>query len=476
MTGTAPGVSARPGSIPSRPFTIIDEVTCYFDTASEPANIHLELRVPFRLDHRAFRAAALAALAANPRACSRRARRSPLRRSYTWERPATFDLDPVSFAAFTDADDLVAKRAAFIARSPSIDMSPPATLLLASGPDCAHVILNAHHSTMDGLSWLELLRDIARRYRADCADGSEAGPAIAQPAADPPAGPAAVGPATAPAPPTHAPARSRLPRRPARIAPDGGGQRGVGTCLVLLPGIPAVRAAAARPGPTVNDALVTALIVAIGRWNAGHGRPARPVRITVPVNARAAGEQAAGHLSRLVTVSAVPPAPGAELGPVLLDVARQTRIARDQPGTQVGPGIRIMAAAWCPAPVKRWLVRVALHTVGPLVCDTAMLTNLGNVTDPPDFGGADAVTMAFSGTAQMPRGISVAAITAGSRLQLSVRYNRRLLSDEAAARFTRAYLGALGELTTPGDAIAAARGSRGIDSWQAAAAEPARSR
>ena len=540
MTPAARAARAEPGSLPVRPFSVIDEMTCYFDTASEPANIHLEMRVPFRLDHPAFREAALAALAANPRACSRRARRSPLRRRYVWERPSAFDVDPVSFTNYADAVELAARRAIFIGRSPSIEASPPAAILVASGPDCDYVILNAHHATMDGMSWLELLRDIARRYRAGGADGSgranstdgadgschaggadgtdgagradatddtdgadgrdgadggdgadgwdgagrtdgagradgteragrtggtdgtgrtggqRSGQTSTGPRGEPASRPARAGsagsagpagPAAAANPPVYAWSGSRRPRRPARLAADGGGDRGTGTCLVLLPGIPALRPTTVGPSPTVNDALVTALVVAVGRWNAGHGSRARPVRITVPVNARAAGERAAGHLSRLVTISARPPAPGDDLSPVLFDVARQTRAARDQPGNLVGRGNRVMASVWCPAPVKRWLLRAALRTVGPLVCDTAMLTNLGNVTDPPDFGGPDPVTMAFSGTAQMPRGMSVAAITAGSRLQLSVRYNRRLLSDDAAARFTDVYLRALAELT-----------------------------
>ena len=86
--------------------------------------------------------------------------------SYVWEHPATLDRDPVSFIDLADDADLARARAAFMSRSPSVDASPPVSLLVASVSDYDYVILNGHHAAMDGLSWLDLLRDIGRRYRA----------------------------------------------------------------------------------------------------------------------------------------------------------------------------------------------------------------------------------------------------------------------------------------------------------------------
>lgn len=467
MTGrTGRRHRTEPPSGARQPFTIIDEVECYFDTTHEPANVPLEVRVPFHLDQAAFRAAVLAALTASPRASARRVRPGLLSRSYYWERPAQFDVDPVSCSAFADERELTAQRDAFTAQSPPLDQSPVVRLLLASGPGGDCVILNGHHAAMDGSSWLELLRDIGRRYRSGQpppADQAESGgttaravlalapatqpgrplPETPRPAADPL--PARVG-RSRPA------ARTWLSRLPARIAADGGGQHGVGIQLTLLPGVPRVP----DPGgsadrPTLNDALVTALIVTVGRWNAGRGKPIRPVKVSVPVNARTPGQQAAGNLSRLARVCAIPPAAGSSPADLLLEVAGQTRRARMPVGAQDRPEFRAVAGLWCPAPVKRWLLRAALRTVGPAICDTVMLTNLGRVDDPPDFGGQEPVTMAFSGTAQMPRGLSVAAITAGGCLQVSVRYNRRLVSAAAASRFAAEFGAALGELTVAAD-------------------------
>jgi NRPS condensation-like uncharacterized protein len=439
---------SQPPSGGRQPFTIIDEVECYFDTADEPANVPLEVRLPFHLDQAAFRAAVLAAVTASPRASARRVRPGLLSRSYCWERPAQFDADPVSCAAFADERELAALRDAFTAQSPPLGQSPLVRLLLASGPEGDCVILNGHHAAMDGTSWLELLRDIGRRY----AGGQPLTPAT------PPGRPRPETPRPAADPLPTAADRSRPAARgwrarlPARIAADGGGQRGVGIHLTLLPGVPRVPdVGGSADRPTLNDALVAALIVTVGRWNASRGKPVRPVRVSVPVNARAPGEQAAGNLSRLARVSAIPPVAGNSAAALLLDVAGQTRQARMPADTRHRPEFRAVAGLSCPAVVKGWLVRAAMRTAGPAFCDTVMLTNLGRVDDPPAFGGSEQVTMAFSGTAQMPRGLSVAAITAGGQLQISVRYNRRLVSAAAACRFAAEFGAALGELTVAAD-------------------------
>lgn len=420
------------------PFSMPDEMVCYFDTAAEPANVHVEMRIPGRLNQPAFRTAAIDAITANPRAASRRAQGRALRRRYVWERPARLDTDPVSFTTFADGAELARQRAAFIGRSPSVDQSPPVRLLVASGADADYVILNAHHAALDGQSCLELLREIGRRYRAVPPGGTPSEP-VSSALTDVSPLPGEPG----------LPGRRRRRRawRPARIAGERGSERGYGLHMMLLPCIPVVQEFATGGRATLNEALITSLITTIGRWNAEHRRPARLIRITVPVNARKPNElSSAGNHSRLVTIAALPPRREGELWPLLLDVARQARQARQQPGPPLGASFRSLAAIWCPAAVKRWVVRAALRTVGPLVCDTVMLTNLGNVADPPDFGAPGDTSMAFSAQAQMPRGMCVAAITAGGRLQVVFRYNRALLDQAAAGRFAEMFATALGEI------------------------------
>jgi arabinofuranan 3-O-arabinosyltransferase len=444
------------------PFSTTDEMLCYFDVATEPVNVHLEVRVPGRLDEAAFRTAAATAIMADPRTASRRAQGSAVRRRYQWELPTRLDTDPVSFTTFTNDAELALQRAAFIERSPSIDESPPVRLLVASGPDADYVILNAHHAALDGHSCLELLRVLGRHYRGVETNGTEQEGSLPglglRPAPLPVTGHAGRAPSGGPAAAGQgnfslSAAKPGLPRlrrawRPARIAAQRGTERGYGVHLMLLPGVPVVRDFATGDRATLNETLITALIVTVGRWNTWHGRPARLVRVTVPVNARKKGElSVAGNHSRLVTIAALAPQPSEELMPLLFDVAQQARRARQKPGPQLGASLRGLAAIWCPAVVKRWLVRAALRTVGPVVCDTVMLTNLGNVTDPPDFGAASSTTMAFSAQAQMPRGVCVGVITAGGRLQVAFRYNRALLDQAAAESFAELFANVLGEVT-----------------------------
>jgi NRPS condensation-like uncharacterized protein len=435
--------ASRGTARPRRRFGVIDEVSCYFDTDDEPANIHLELRIAGHLDPAAFRSAASAALLASPRASSRRARPGLLSSSYWWEHQGRLDVDPVSFTTFTDTADLASQREAFIARAPSVDQSPPARILLASGPGCCHLILNANHAMMDAISWLEVLRDIGRRYAAAVSGTSVGDTGAGAPAAGNTGGAGATVTASSARRadrPSATPAPTRMSRWPARIAAEGGGQHGCGLRLLLLPGVPQVPPAGEGVKTTVNDALITALIGTVGRWNAERGRTRRPVRITTPVNTRAPGDRtSAGHLARLVTITALPPATDADLEPLLLEVASQTRRARQVSSPQVSGGTRGIAAIWCPTALKRWLVRTALRTAGPLICDTVMLTNLGNVPDPPDFGTGASITLTLSGPAQMPRGLSLAVATAGGQPMLAFRFNRALLSDAAAADFAREY-------------------------------------
>ena len=58
------------------PFSVVDELSCYYDAPGEPNNVHLEVRLPGLLDEAAFRAAAAEVLARVPRARARRVRLS----------------------------------------------------------------------------------------------------------------------------------------------------------------------------------------------------------------------------------------------------------------------------------------------------------------------------------------------------------------------------------------------------------------
>ena len=440
-----PGASAFRPSLHRAPFGIADELSCYYDAPAEPCNVHVEVRVPGNLDSSALRDATAAALAAQPRALVRRAAGAWWRR-YAWEVPGQPDCDPVTTAAWADEDELARARAKFLSAAPPLRSSPPLRILLAAGPGEDRVILNAHHAALDGLSSLELLRSIAGHYPG----GADAGPPERGPAAEDasprevlPAPPAGAGRGVADRAQQGRAARIAADREPGRAA----GLPGYG--FVLLPSRP-VPAGRRPDGGTVNDVLIAGLVVAIARWNSAHGRPSGLIRITMPVNARPQGQAGtAGNLSRLTTVSVPTPSGGWDLAGLVADVAAQTRPAKQQSGPQVDPASRALAAAWWPPAVKRGVLRLALRTAGPLLCDTSLVSNLG-VAGPPRFGAATVTDMWFSTSAHMPRGLSVGAVTVGGRLHLCLRYRRALFSEPSAARFAGLYAAALGNLTSQG--------------------------
>ena len=59
-----------------RPFSVLDELNCYFDSPAEPNNVQLEVWLPGHLRPERLRAAVAAVLAAVPEARARRAARS----------------------------------------------------------------------------------------------------------------------------------------------------------------------------------------------------------------------------------------------------------------------------------------------------------------------------------------------------------------------------------------------------------------
>jgi NRPS condensation-like uncharacterized protein len=422
------------------PFGIADQLSCYYDTPAEPCNVHIEVRVPAHLDPAALRRATAAALAAQPRALVRRAARGWWRR-YAWEVPRRPDCDPLTAATWAEETELARERARFLAVAPPLGSSPPVRILLASGPGEDRIILNAHHAALDGISCLDLVRSVAHHYSGGAGE---------------PAGTAAPAPAQQ-TPDKRAGRAGARPRRAARIAADTGPGRArrdqSGYGFLLLPGaaVPADHRDGPGPNATVNDLLIAALIVAIGRWNGSHARPSGRIRITMPVNSRPPdGAGAAGNLSRLAAVTAQAPPDGSDLSALISEVAAATRSAKDHPGPQVDPVSRALARAWCPPVVKRRLLRLALRTAGPRLCDTSLLSNLGVVPEPIRFGNVPATGLWFSTSAHMPRGLSVGAVTIGGNLHLCLRYRRALFSEPAAGRFRDVYRAALDDVTSQG--------------------------
>jgi NRPS condensation-like uncharacterized protein len=474
MTGLWPGAWR---------FSVVDELTCYLDSPAEPANIHLEAWLTGHLDVERLRHAVAAVMAAQPLARARRVTGGWWRTSYIWTVPPEADCDPVSVTSWQAEPELDAARAGFLTTAPLLDQSPPFRLLLARGTGLDSLILNANHAAFDGRSCLALMRMIADAYGAAAysagAYGAEVYSAAAYSAAAYSAAAYSAGaygadvygaaancvgldrgtggsvaqpdPAPArPASPVTAPGMPSQDRtwRVARIAarPADRHAPGYGFRLLDWPGVPVPlrREAGQQSRATVNDLLVAALIETIARWNAALRRPPRPIRITIPVDVRPSGrDDELGNKSALCTVTMRPNDADADRVTV---VSAQTQQAKQRPGRMVGGAQSVLAKTPLPTPVKRRLLRAGVRCLGSLTCDTSLLSNLGNVTDPLRFGHLTAERIWFSTFAHMPRGLSLGAITVGGRLQLCFRYRLALLDDAAAAEFADIYTKALASL------------------------------
>jgi NRPS condensation-like uncharacterized protein len=416
---------------PRAKFAVADELTCYYDRPAEPANVHVEAQATGALDASLVRAAVAAVLTAEPALRARQAPTGNWRSSYYWEFPPVTDTEPVQVRAYRDDAELAGRRAEFLSQSPSLRTSPPVRFLLATGPRGDRLVLNAHHACFDGLSALRLLRCVAAEYST--LTGESPVPAMH------PARPRETGNADGPVLPPRAGSGRII-----RIAGAADGRApGYGAVQVAWAGLPAVAEYLKAAGCSVNDLLVAALIVTIQDWNASHGGGSGLIQITMPVGdpAQATAEGQWANRSRLTKVTSRP-RQGDTVAALLPEVAAQTRYAKVHDNGQVDLLSLLLTRAPVPVTVKRLSLRAMLRVLGPICCDTSLISNLGVVT-PVRFGTAGDTYVWFSTSAHLPRGLSVGAVTTEGTLRLTFRYRRALLTEAAAAAFAASYLAVL---------------------------------
>ena len=463
---SAPG---RRAGLTSWPLTPIEELDLYLESAAEPSLIQLETLVRGHLDAAALESALADALAADPAARRQLAAGSRWRRRLSWA--AAGDAGQLTVASWRSTDQLAALRE-WVSAWPIPLRERAVRLILAVGSEHDIVILQTHHAAFDGISSLALLSAIGAAYRERVGDATAPRPQTisaqtisAQTMSRQTIGPETVGPEaiSLPAPRSAGPAGTghsgripgaltpicvRLPGVVTRIAartasPD---RPGYGSVHRSIP-VPHPDRHGSGPFPTVNDLLVAALVAAVDGWNAAQGTRSERIRVSVPVNARDQRDRWAGpgNQSRLIRVT-INSGERADPARLLARVAAQTRAGKQRRSDGLDATSRLLATGWAPAAVKRTAARLARRLAGPVCTDTALLSNLGVLPEPPSFGGRGTEPIWFSGPAQMPRGLGVGAVTTAGRLHLCVHYRHALLDRSAAADFTALYCRTLGEM------------------------------
>jgi NRPS condensation-like uncharacterized protein len=428
-------------------FTVLEETILHVQSVTNPWNIQFEIGSDDRLDAEHLRGAVTAACARHPQARVRQSSDwSPVDRAYSWEVAPELEQDPLREAEVGDESALDELRTDFYSPPIELETAPPVRVALARGPERDLVLLNTSHVPLDGVGTVRLAQSIARYYR-----GAEdpADPVSLEAARD-------LGSLLSPKS-----LRERMARAmdnvtraltgvdpPAKVAPVGAGER-EGFGFVQR------RVAAERtdallserpPGATFNDVLLAALHLTIDRWNAEQGEPAQRISVTMPVNARPRDWywEMPGMYAILLSVATTP---GQRK-----DLATATGAVSDQTN-QLKRGKRSAA----PFDVLRLAegITVGLKRAMPLLipvagerfADSAVLSNLGRIPDPPRFEdsqGDAPPELWFSPPCGMPIGVSVGAATVGGVLHLSIRHRFAQFDQAAASEFADLFLAQLG--------------------------------
>lgn len=389
-------------------FPTVDEIARHCLQHDEPETVHIEVHLTGRLEAERFRRAFTKALHHHPRILMRESPRHWYTRRYTWELTPEPDVDPVSFPT-PGPDALEQARTRSLTEAPPLDASPPVRAEVVPDPATGDsvVFLTINHTALDGPACLRVLATAAALYGG--------GPDTAPPAAPPPA----------PAPPPSA-----LPsswRRPARVSPGAPEPRPGNGLLVCE--LPVPRRPKGAPY-TVNDQLMVATARTVTHWNEEQGTPHRnrPLRITMPVDDRPRdATMPIGNGTRLVEV----PFTAAELRRDTADLLRltsaRTTALKSLVRPQLGHGMALLTNPYAPVAWRAAATR-ALRTAAAPWTSTTLLSNIGRVPYPLDFGdGGRARAVWFSAPARMPRGLTVTTAATAGRLHLALRWSRTLL-------------------------------------------------
>ncbi|MDQ2754327.1 MAG: hypothetical protein M3R71_02125 [Actinomycetota bacterium] len=416
------------------PFTGVDNLMRALDEPRRPQTIELEVAVGGRLDDQRLRDAVGAAADRHPMARARQVRSKPLDLNYAWHIDSTWRRDPVEVCTVAETAELDATRDAFYSQHIDLEVGPPFRVLLVHEGDVGdRVMLSVNHSAFDGVGTLRLLQSISRSY---------AGEVDSVPSID--AFEARTFLEDRPRPTTTSRAAASgslgdMLTPPARLASSGPAKTpGFGILHLDLDAADAL-----GPGEaTVNDVLMTALHLSIESWNKAQGAACDRVTVMMPVNQRPASWRSE-ILANLVLPGQVTSSRSDRSRPadLLVKVASQTRQIKTR-GVDNTP-----SALPRRVPVLlRQLLPHVIDGVADRTADTAVLSNLGRVPDPPWFGNSGR-GLWFSPPPRRPVVLTVGAATVGEKLTIGLRWCNDSFSATAARQFAETFTAMLGAVS-----------------------------
>ncbi|MDQ4092328.1 MAG: condensation domain-containing protein [Actinomycetota bacterium] len=191
-------------------------------------------------------------------------------------------------------------------------------------------------------------------------------------------------------------------------------------------------------GTTINDVLLAALHLTVQSWNTKHQTPTDRIGVQMPINVRPADRlwDVVSNLTSMVSVSTVPD-DRVDLATATAAVAEQTSQMRRN-NRAYGLHDLLDVTKKAPLGVKRAVPRLLDLTDDRLV-DTAMLSNLGRIPEPPTLATSPesgAAELWFSPPCDLTCTVAIGVATSGQRLSLVTRYRYEQFDADAAEEFT----------------------------------------
>ena len=423
----------------SLPLTMLDESLLLLQETRASWNVQFELGADHRLDEARLRQAVLACCRRHPLARARLAHSPQGETSHRWDFADELDGDPLRVVDCPDSVVLDRLRTELYTPPIALDTAPGFRIVLVRRPGGDLVLLAASHIVADGVGALRLMQTIVRVYRG------EPDPLDPLPLAEA----RDLGLFLAPKTRSEKWARQLEGLRrirealdpPSRIAVVGGTDRdGFGFVFRTLDigETTTPRLMQRAPGTTINDVLVAALHLTVQFWNTKRGVSTARIGVMMPINVRPAGRlwDVVSNLTSNVTVSTVPD-DRVDLATATAAVAEQTYQMRRN-DRAYGLHDLLKGTQKAPLAVKRAVPRL-IHLTGDRFVDTAMLSNLGRIPEPPTLAtepGSGPPELWFSPPCDPACSVSLGVATSGARLSLVARYRYEQFDADAAEEFT----------------------------------------
>ena len=157
-------------SMITTPVTLLDDNFIHSDSSRVPLSVHIEIRVPGRIDASRLRTAVARAVQLHPIARARLGVVEWQSKTLHWEVTPELELDPITVVSADTPEELLYAREQLVATRVPLEASPPFRVFLVHYPGGDYLILNVNHAAGDGIGTLRLMRSITRAYAEQADD------------------------------------------------------------------------------------------------------------------------------------------------------------------------------------------------------------------------------------------------------------------------------------------------------------------